>query len=74
MSWSKALFGLMVFILSITCPQQLVALLFEALGVAWLKGTLVHTIISNIVAGSAFTAGIKWLFSDVKGILRGGED
>ena len=72
MKWAKVLFGLMVFVLAIACPQQLVSLFLSMAGLSWLEGTWVSQILSNIVAGSAFTAGLSWLVSGLKSIARGG--
>ncbi|RLE68571.1 MAG: hypothetical protein DRJ43_05350 [Thermoprotei archaeon] len=73
MRWAKPLFGLIVFLLAILAPDKLVALFLDVIGAGFLKDTWFGVILRNIFTGSAFSAGLSWLASGIKGIISRGD-
>ena len=67
--FGKFFFGLMTFVLAIFAPQALTTLFLKTVGASKLIGTWVHDVLSNIICGSAFSAGLAWLGSSLKAII-----
>ena len=71
MKWAKFVFGIMVFVLSLTAPGQLAALFLQAIGLSNLIGTGVQEFIRNVICGAAFSAGVSWLWDTIKSAIKG---
>ena len=72
MRWDKLIFGIIVFVLAFTCPHKLVALFLEAVGASKIIGTFWHDILSYLVCGFSFRAGLGWLWDAIKSMIKGG--
>lgn len=72
MRWDKLIFGIMVFVLALTCPHKLVALFLEVVGVTKLVGTWAHDFLSYLLCGVSFRAGLGWLIDAIKSMIKGG--